>query len=392
MKKKLIFVIMIMMMIVPTCRVEAKTLQDLYNELADLEKKYNDAQNNKKLTQSEINKLNKEITTINNNINKTKTEISEAEKDIINSEEDIKVKRKESDEFLKFLQLSTGENTYLEYLFDAENYTDFIYRYAIITQMSEHNNNLIKELETLIKELENKKVDLSSKQTKLEKQRKEFNSKLNTLRSNLNKATEEGASVKEEITQLKEEVSYYKNLGCSLNEDLTSCEKISYSTTWRYPLSYGCVTSEYTGTADRTDWTGGGQHHAIDLSCTPEGSNVYAAANGTVAATGRYRCGGNYVYINHNMKGKPYTTVYMHLLSINVYKGQQVTTDTIIGKMGGGSTSIYNGGYDECTSGAHLHFGIANGYHSTSSSFNSYSINPRNIFTFPYGWGYFYRK
>ena len=37
-------------------------------------------------------------------------------------------------------------------------------------------------------------------------------------------------------------------------------------------------------------------------------------------------------------------------------------------------------------------FGIANGYHDTSSSFNSYSINPRNIFTFPYGWGYFYRK
>ena len=82
----------------------------------------------------------------------------------------------------------------------------------------------------------------------------------------------------------------------------------------------------------------------------------------------------------------------MHLLSINVVKDQKVTTDTVIGKMGGYSTSIEHGGYDKCTTGAHLHFGIANGYHDTSSSFNSYSINPRNIFTFPYGWGYFYRK
>ena len=80
----------------------------------------------------------------------------------------------------------------------------------------------------------------------------------------------------------------------------------------------------------------------------------------------------------------------MHLLTVNVKVGQNVTTDTVIAKMGGGSTALQNGGYDRCTSGAHLHFGIANGHHA--SGFNSYSINPRNIFTFPYGWGYFYRK
>ena len=376
MKKKFIFVILVMFMLIPICKVEAKTLQDYYNELAELEKKYKDAQNNKKLTQSEMNKLNSEITKVNNNIKKTKDEIFIAEKDIEQSEKDIETKKEESNEFLKFLQISTGENAYLEYLFDAEDYTDFIYRYAIVTQMSERNNNLIKELETLITDLETKKVDLADKQKKLETQLKEFNSKLNTLRANLNEATQEGATVEEEIADLKENISYYKSLGCSLNQDINSCVKVALAKGWRYPLSYGCVTSEYTGTENRTDWSGGGQHHAIDLSCTPEGSNVYAAANGTVAATGRYKCGGNYVYILHNVNGKQYTTVYMHLLSINVVKDQKVTTDTVIGKMGGYSTSIEHGGYDKCTTGAHLHFGIANGYHDTSSSFNSYSINP----------------
>lgn len=392
MKKKFIILMLLIIMLIPTSKVEAKTLQDYYNDLADLEKKYNDAQNNKKLTQSEINKLNADITEINNNIGKTKIEIATAEKDIEESEKNIAEKREETNEFLKFLQLSSGENTYLEYLFDADDYTDFIYRYAIVTQMSEYNNNLIKELETLINDLEEKKKNLNSKKNKLETQLKEFNSKLNTLRANLTKATQEGATVEEEIADLKRDITYYKNIGCSLNQDIDSCVEIALAKGWRYPLAYGCVTSEYTGNNDRTDWSGGGQHHAIDLSCMPEGSPVYAAANGTVASTGRYNCGGNYVFIYHNVNGKSYTTVYMHLLSINVAKGQKVTSDTIIGKMGGYSTSAEHGGYDICTTGAHLHFGIATGHHSTSSSFNSYSINPRNIFEFPYGWGYFYRK
>lgn len=392
MRKIFIFVILLVVVLIPNYKVEAKTLQDYYNDLADLEEKHKNAQNNKKLTEAEITKLNSEITEVNNNIIKTKGEIVKAEDDIKTSEKDIEGKKEESNEFLKFLQISTGENAYLEYLFDAEDYTDFIYRYAIITQMSERNNNLIKELETLIADLENKKVDLASKQKKLESQLKEFNSKLNTLRANLKKTTQEGATVEEEIADLKEDIKYYKNLGCGLNDDIDSCVQIALAKGWRYPLAYGCVTSEYTGTSDRTDWVGGGQHHAIDLSCMPEGSNVYAAATGTVAATGRYGCGGNYVYIYHNVNGKSYTTVYMHLLTINVYKGQKVTSDTVIGKMGGYSTSKDHGGYDTCTSGAHLHFGISSGHHSTTSAFNSYSINPRSIYTFPYGWGYFYRK
>ena len=55
--------------------------------------------------------------------------------------------------------------------------------------------------------------------------------------------------------------------------------------------------------------------------------------------------------------------------------------------------NLMYGGYDYCTTGAHLHFGIAEG--DTAYSFNSYSFNPREIFAFPKlvysGGGYFYR-
>ena len=66
----------------------------------------------------------------------------------------IKEKGKETDEMLKFLQLSSGENVYLEYLFEADSYTDLIYRYAVVKQLTNYNSSLIDELEQLIKDLE----------------------------------------------------------------------------------------------------------------------------------------------------------------------------------------------------------------------------------------------
>ena len=85
----------------------------------------------------------------------------------------------------------------------------------------------------------------------------------------------------------------------------------------------------------------------------------------------------------------------MHLLSIasGIYVGKVVTDQTVIGYVGGGSTAASNGGYDYCTTGTHLHFGIAEGHNAWD--FNSYSINPREIYSFPSlvynGGGYFYR-
>ena len=62
MKKKIIFIIFMIMMFVPFYNVEAKTLQDLYNELSSLESSYNAAKNKANMTQAEINKVRASIT------------------------------------------------------------------------------------------------------------------------------------------------------------------------------------------------------------------------------------------------------------------------------------------------------------------------------------------
>lgn len=398
MKKKIFILLIVLIMIfIPLYRVEAKTLGDLKKELSNLEAKYEENKENKKLTDEQISSLTSEINTLTGKINSIKSEIKKAEEDIADNQKKIEEKKDETDELLKFLQVSSGENVYLEYIFEADSYTDFIYRYSVASQLTEYNDNLMDELTKLIEELEKKKSDLSTKRSNLETESNNLNSKLITLRSNLEGYKELGTTIEQDISDMKSEIKRLTNKGCKDNEDITTCGKTSQggitlidATGWSYPLSWGCVTSEYTGYNIRQDWSGGGGHHAIDLDCVNEGTTVYAASYGRVARVVNYSsCGGNMVWVYHSINGIPYTTVYMHLLRISVSPDQEVTPYTKIGEVGGGSTASYDG----CTGGAHLHFGMA--YGLNAYNFNANSFNPRNIINFPAiyysGGGYFSR-
>ena len=401
MKKKIILILLFVIAFIPVS-VSAQSLNDMYNELSKLEAKLNKSSNNKKLTQAEIDTLTKEINEINSSIASAQKEITQAQKDIEESYKKIDEKKNETNELLKFLQLSSNGNTYLEYLFDAEDYTEFIYRYAIVSQMSGYNNQLMEELNALIKDLEEKKQALADKEKQLESQRQSVNEKRDVLRTNLAELTEEGTTIEEDIAYLKKNIKYYEGYKCSKTEDVNACvtrvkqeearrQQASSGVTqpkatgWSYPLQRGCVSSEFT--TYRTDWGYGSAHYGIDLACNAEGTSVYAAAAGIVDRIVNYSsCGGNMVFIYHTVNGVNYTSVYMHLLSISVSEKQVVDENTVIGRVGGGSTASY----DRCTSGAHLHFGLASGH--VSVGFNAYAFNPRNVFSFPalYG-GYFSR-
>lgn len=373
---KKIWLMIFMLLLIPI-NVQAKTLQDLYDELADLKENYNQAQANKNLTQSQINQLNSEITSIYNQINKAQNDIVQAEKDIVKSENEILEKKEESNELLKYLQISNGENTYLEYLFDSDDYTDFIYRYSVIQQLTKYNEEVMNSLEKAIKDLENSKVNLKNKQKELESYKTSLISKRSTYENNLSVYTTEGTTIEQDIKDLQEDIKYYEDNGCKRNENLSTCAGIPYASGWKYPLSYGIVTSNFgwrtfvLGGRNVTDY-----HTGIDIGGNSEGTSIYAAASGTVARiVYKSRCGGNMVYIYHNVKGKPFTTVYMHLLSINVSMGQNVYDTSVIGTVGGGPKTF---AWETCSTGAHLHFGMATGHNAYS--FNSYMFDPDTIF------------
>lgn len=92
-------------------------------------------------------------------------------------------------------------------------------------------------------------------------------------------------------------------------------------------------------------------HQGIDFAA-PRGTPVYASAHGEVTFTGWCGALGKVVKIDH---GYNYLTVFGHLYSINVRKGQQVRRGQLIGGMG--ST-----GY---STGPHLHYEVRYRGHPT---------------------------
>ena len=388
MKKMICFIsisLIVISQIMMPSEVSAKTINSMQKELDALIEKKNKADSGVKLTESEIANLNNEIASINKSIEQAKKDVINAEQEIEKTEENIKKTEEEIKDILNYLQISNGESAYLEYISGSADFTEFIYRAAIAEQLSSYNKKMIKDYNDLIVKLKDKQKSLEKKQVTLASNREKLSTNISTLKTQLSEFREEGTSIEDDIADMQKSIKYYKGLGCKPDQDVSTCITTPYANGWKYPLTRGMVTSEYTGYAIRPDWIGGG-HHGIDLSGIPEGTNVYAAAPGRVArVVYRSSCGGNMVFINHTVNGKKYTTVYMHLKYISTSVGRTVYDTTVIGGVGGRSY-----GYDSCTGGVHLHFGMADGW--SEFSFNPNSFNPRKLFKFPSAYGGYFSR
>lgn len=394
--KKIISILMILvisfsMFVIPT-NAEAKTLKDLNNELNTLIKKRNAANSKKNKTQQQINSTKAKIEQAGKDIDKCEQDIEKTEQEIVELGEKIEKKQQEIKEIMQFYQIASNESFYLNYVFGAQNYTDFIYRYAVVEQITSYNRELVDEMTNLITTNEQKIKDLGAKQKELDALTVKLQDTAEELKDDMKSLVEESLSVDQEIKALKQLIDFYKKQGCKENEDINKCVSIPFSSEFKRPLKSGVVTSEFGRRFHPTQHVYK-LHTGIDIGGNNEGTPVLAAAAGRVAAIiKKARCGGNQVYLHHNIKGVYYTTVYMHLLSYNVKVGDVVRQGEQIGKVGGGrSTGAKWGGYDTCTTGAHLHFSVATGLYFGSApyGYSSYStfvkklLNPRTVVYFP---------
>lgn len=388
MMKKIFSNILILVIAIPLMfpiTVEGKTLGNLIKELNELEEKASN-------TNTNINKTQEEIQNTKESIARTSSQISEAEEEMVKAareiEElklDIESKKEDSAKVLSYLQKTGGEINTLEYVLDAENTTDFIYRKAVVEQLSRYNNNLIEEMNSSIKQNEQKQIDLEKKEEQLKKLQEDLSSKLVTLGREKSVLDEYSQSLADEIKIAKEVIETYKKAGCKENEDIQTCGKrvIPADTAFWRPMGAGYVTSEYNPNRNLNGSTS--FHAAIDLSSSNKTTEIYASASGKVAKVIYSNSGGgNQVIIHHNIvkngKTTTYTTYYAHLSKIYVSSGDVVNKNTVIGLMGSTGNST----------GPHLHFGIAYGhwykdYYSYYSGFVPKSINPRSLINFPSG-------
>lgn len=390
MKNKFIFLlcfIFLLTFLLAPKNIEAKTLRNLYNELNQLKSQKTAQDKAKYENEYEKKNTNNEIYSSTKGIEDCENKIEEAKQKTIQLDADILKKQEEINELMEALHKSDSGNEYLEYVFGATTITEFIYRSAVVEQLSKHNEEKITEMYNLIEENKQAQIDLKNRKLELETLITELQGKLKDINSELSEISEIQVDLAAQIKAQEESIKYYKDLGCEMDEDISKCVTMPYAMGFTRPLTSGRITSNFGYRVHPTRKTYS-FHNAVDIGGNPEGTPIYASAAGVVAAkVNKSSCGGNSVYIHHSINGVKYTTQYLHLLRFNVNIGDVVTSNTIIGYVGGSTTKTY----DKCTTGAHLHFGIGSGWYlgngyTNFSTWTNNCKNPKDLIYFPNRW------
>ena len=386
--KKIINIVLTLIVILPYLiapyEVKSQTFGELKKELQKFEQDYINNQNKQKLTNEEISKTKEDILNTSIETENIGKEITLLKKEIEELKIEIEKKDKQIKQIISFTQISNGNSAYLEYIFGAKDFTDFIYRLAVAEQLADYNETLIDEYNAKIEENNRKTEELNQKQIELDKKQDELEALLVKLNEKQQDIQEEGHTIEEEIKMRKEAVALYEEMGCKDDENIKYCGKNALPSStelWR-PTTAGRITSPY---GSRIDPISGSRkfHYAVDLgwSFSYGGDPIYSAGAGVVVWVGKQACGNNIVYIHHKLtNGETYTTGYWHMRAKYVKVGDVVSKDTQIGIMGGTRNE------DTCSTGPHLHFMVAKGlYLIDYSNIKAHTVDPTSVINFPVG-------
>lgn len=303
-------------------------------------------------TKSEINNINKEVENLD-------SEIEDLIKEVENGKEEIKEKSLQIKEFYSYYQVSNGENLYLEYAFGADNITDFIYRMSIVEQMTEYNNEVIKDLNDMINKNEKREVEIEKKQKSLAKKKETLNEKIKSLGEDVESLEEGGVDSAKQLKIYQDIVASYKKLGCKSKDVIgVDCAVNGPAGKFRRPTTKGSITSNF-------GWRWGSFHRGVDItSSNRKKEKIYPVANGTI--TSKYRDGYGALIItmeHYDSTSKSwYSSLYAHMSSYapNISVGQYVTSDQYIGYMGNTGYVLPKPTASNPDAGTHLHLEVAN--------------------------------
>ena len=371
-------------------KVDAITLGEYE---AKLNKYIKELEDNKKA----INKTQSEIVSANNQINNLKSEMIQLGSEIenLNLEIDeynqkIKDKLAQSKQIIEYMQLSSGENAYLEYVFNADSTSDLIYRSAVVKELIDYNNRTIDEMKQIILDNEHRQEEIDKRKDEINKKEELLTVQIGDLGEKKTTLTAAGVSVEKEIKIYRELVESYKKLGCKSHHQIgVDCAVSGDAGIFRRPTQTGYITQEAYYKSSYT-------HRGLDIGSYKKTSEkIYPVANGKIIAKYEDYYGALVIAIEHYSAVKKtwYTSIYAHMDSYapNLYVGKTVTSDQYIGYMGNTGKST----------GVHLHFELIpcrmyNWNDANCSTWNSYVSyaskvlkngykGPRGLIAFPSG-------
>lgn len=365
--KSILCISLVLTFVTPITTVKAsnKTLQDEKNELTAMKNKQSENNRLTKETEASIDAKRNAIIKANETISENETKVENAKAKVAESQEQIKIKTEELNDVINVLQYTdvNSSEVYIDYIFSSSSISELMERQAIVEQIVTYTQEELTGLEKLVKENQDLQVQLASDNEVLTNSITEYEKQVDDLEAYIEKLASIGMDYKEQIKAKQALIKQYEDAGCKNSDRIEDCYNNQYiivSTGFNRPLVSGRVTQAW----------GNNGHAGMDIGGNKKGTKIYAPASGVVAATSyKNRCGGNIIYIHHNINGKAYTTEYGHLTDIYVKVGQTVTPWTVIGTVGGDPSTFY---YDKCTTGTHLHYSVSYGHYLGGGS-NGYS-------------------
>ncbi len=325
----------------------AITLGEYEQKLADYKRQAQENQDALNLTQSEITAANKQIANLQSEMVALIEEVKELNREIEDYNGKIKDKLMQSKQIIEYMQLSSGENVYLEYVFKADSTSDLIYRTAVVKELIDYNNRTIDEMEQIIKDNEDREKEIEKRKIEINKKESELSNKVQQLGEKKESLNNFGVTTSEQIATYEKLVKSYKDLGCESNDVIgVDCAVAGSVSVFRRPTRTGYITQEAYYSSSYT-------HRAVDVgSYNRENERIYPVADGKVVAKYIDRYGALVIALEHYVATNDtwYTSLYAHLSSYapGISIGDYVTSDQYLGYMGDTGYSF----------GVHLHLEI----------------------------------
>lgn len=348
-------------------------ISSLEEEKKKTEQAIRDLEGLKSDTEAYVKKLDANLSALNGELEALAAQITDKEAVIeqtkVKLEEAKTVEARQYEAMKKRIKYmyEKGDSSYLDLLLQSRSMSELLNRSEYITQISLYDRKMldkyveVKEgiaadeavLEAEHKELLGLQEQTQAKQDSVEKLVNEKSAELKRYEAQIDVKTAEATAYEKDIKaqedaikrieaeiRRQEEEARKKAEAAGQKYNTVSIGNIKFI--WPCPAS-SRVTSGFGG---RNSPTAGASsnHQGMDIGA-PSGSNIIAAASGTVTIATYSYSAGNYIMINH---GGGVSTVYMHCSQLLVSPGATVKQGQVIAKVG--ST-----GY---STGPHLHFGV----------------------------------
>ncbi|GLO67156.1 MULTISPECIES: peptidoglycan DD-metalloendopeptidase family protein [Oceanobacillus] len=382
------------------------------SEINNIDSELEDTQKQIETKQTEIDETNDEINSLTEKVEELKERIKELEEEI----KLLKERIEKRDELLKnrllSIQQNGGDIKYLEVIFGASSFGDFISRSTAVNTIMDQDKEIMEEqerdkqaLEENKKEVVASKGEIEEKKLAVEDKKKSLegqHDELLALKDQLNNQIAEKETLMAELVDEHEELEEIKlsaeeeqqlisdeaaakeqaiKLAQEKKANMQKKEKEKQNTSNQGSNSTasaggsssvpsgdfirpttGPVTSGFNPNRMHPIFNELRPHTGTDFGASNAGDrNIMASADGVVYQAGVLSGYGNTVMITHHVNGQTFTTLYAHLNSMSVSTGQTVSQGDKIGVMGNTGNST----------GVHLHFEIhPGGYKNPVDPFN----------------------